>query len=120
MNYRQPYDSPRVIRAIIEDLIEDISKEVFMRPAEEAARHAYFIIQMALSNVDYRGTKLSKLIAVDPVIEGHGLLFHFRKLSEDGEWLLKQLDLEHANSPEMKVPEAYVEKTISVKRVVDL
>lgn len=116
---RNPYDSPRVVRAIIEDLIEYISVNYFLAVVDDSViGQLTTIIQARLDNVGFRGTPINRLIEMAPVYvrSANVLTFHFRPLSDDGRWLLRQMDLLRDIPP---VPQ-HIAAAPEVKRVVDL
>lgn len=116
-----PYDTPRVVRAVIEDLIEYIRVTYFLSAVTNSVIAALqVVISSHLSGVYFRGTAFNKLVEMGPVYDraSNVLTFHFRPLSDDGRWLLRSMQL-IPTSDNLPVP-VRVANAPEVKRVVDL
>lgn len=122
-----PYDSPRVLKAVLDEICERIATEciVYELSADFGAQLQH-ITDVLTSMVLWRGTPLRKLLAVEckpkPNI-AEGVLFTLRPLSEDGRWLCEKMGLLEA--PKVELPQATVKpKTeapkLKVTRIVEI
>lgn len=123
MNFRNPYDSILVLRALIQEIMYQVSKaykpdELAIAPTTE--------IQKALDElscrVEFRGTPLHKLVAIElrqswSSDTPTSLDFVLRPLSEDGRVYLKLLKLE--DTPSIPVSQAEATR-VHVRRIVEI
>lgn len=126
---RNPYDSPRVLRAVLDEItrqVEDQLQGYFISPNLMA--QAQSLVDSLCSMVHFRGVPLLKLLGfslmTDPTTLGE-MVFHIRPLSDDGRWLLQQMDLlkteevPHIEKATEQVPVDNL-PTPRLKRVVEL
>lgn len=98
-----PYDSPRVLRAVLEEILERLQDSFTDMLLDHSA---IYNLQKAANDycyvVQWRGISLLKLISIDVGLgpDPSTCTFTFRPLGEDGRWLLEKMDLVHA-APEL-------------------
>lgn len=126
--WKNPYDSPRVIRVLFEEVIESVEAEFAFKSTEgpfpEARQEGIHFIQTAidarLHRVEYRGVKIWKVIDLQAKLTpDQQVIFVFRPLSEDGRWLLKQMALD-IPLPELRDIQTAKAHKVKVRRVIEL
>jgi hypothetical protein len=97
-----PYDSPRVLRAVLDEITDQVTKLLmgaFISPGLKD--QAQWMVDSLSRGVSYRGTPLRKLISLDISYNfeenPNALNFTVRPLSDDGRWLLEQMQLVQKN-----------------------
>jgi hypothetical protein len=111
MYYRNPYDSPRVIRAALEDILSNV-QEVFIGTllTQDTMNAAEASIESMLHALYFKGSHLSRLIGIHITSATSGpsptFTIQFQGLNEDGKWLLTQLKIdEPLPPPAVLIPE---------------
>ena len=121
--FRNPYDSPRVMRAVIDDMVEQVEQKFYgllLQPDTLAVMRT--LINDLCDCVYFRGVKLGKLIAID--VETHpqdstSILISFRGLNEDGRWLLSKMKVDEPEQPPEPITEKVTPK-LKTTRVVEI
>jgi hypothetical protein len=123
---RNPYDSPRVLRAVLEEICEFIRFFAETHPGLlDMDAELQHLANEFTTMVAWRGSSLRKLIAIDCYMKPDGtneILFKMRPISEDGRWLCRQMDLIEAPLVELpKVPEfSPVAPKMKITRIVEV
>jgi len=127
MRTDNPYDSPRVLRAVLEEIIERL------QVGFESLRFDPAFLQLLQNAADqycwaiaYRGVPLLRLITIEASLsttEEGVVNFTFRPRSEDGRWLLEKMDLVE-KAPELPTVKEIHEKAeaqgIKITRIVEI
>ena len=121
-----PYDSPRVLRAVLDVICEKLVVEVqgSLSLTPQVDQELQYIADVMCACVQWRGSPLRKLISIDCRMKPDGtneILFTLRPLSEDGRWLLQQMGLVEA--PKVQLPKAIVtpkDETVKITRIVEI
>jgi hypothetical protein len=122
MKFRNPYDSILVLKAIIQEIMDQVGRAYNM---DELNMPSLVDAQIALDElsyrVEFRGTPLYKLIAI--VIANRSftatpsLDFVLKPLSEDGRVYLRLLEMADAPGAKLAVEET---KKVHVRRIVEI
>jgi hypothetical protein len=104
--FKNPYFSPRVINALIEDIIEQAQILLLEHGYSPPSPSFIQMLQTAVDDVGYqvhiKGISLTKLISIevtaDTTVEGN-VNFHLKPLCEDGKYLLKAIEQHRTPDP---------------------
>jgi hypothetical protein len=118
-----PYNSPAVLRALLVAVTERLRAELTGQ-IMTSSTPLYFqqLADAYCSQIEWRGVPLTKLVSVDCSlnVETMEATFSLRPLSEDGHWLLEQVDsLPMKEAQDKKESEAF-SKGVPVGRIVEL
>lgn len=123
---RNPYDSPRVLKAVLEEVCEAIrffaETNLGILGLDAELQH---LANEYTNMVMWRGASLRRLIAIDCYMKSDGtneILFKMRPISEDGRWLCRRMDLiEDTGLTLPKVPEFEpVPNRVTITRIVEV
>jgi len=122
MKFRNPYDSILVLKAIIQEIMDQVGKAYNM---SELKMPSLVEAQVALDElscrVEFRGTPLYKLISINIANSSFTDITSFdfvlKPLSEDGRVYLKLLEQADAPGTKLTVEET---KKIHVRRIVEI
>lgn len=126
--WRNPYDSPRVLRAVLDDVSEQIvdylsSQLTVLKVSPNLQTELQFIVDSLTAQVSFRGSPLHKLLHMVVGVSTHDLtpdvVFHISPASDDGRWLLEKMGLVEPKEA-MKVKELPKPNQEFFKRVVEI
>jgi hypothetical protein len=113
-----PLQSPRVLRAVLDEVIAQMSDYIL---GEKATPNTLYLAQNLLDHVlhdvHFRGTRILKLISINVTEKDGALTVHFKPMSEDGEWLLSRM---HVTKPIQDVRFEAMTQPVAITRVIEL
>lgn len=126
MRIYDPLCSPRVLKAIIDDVIDQVTKQAWgYKATPELLHYLRDSVYAVLDSTRFRGSRLTKLISIEfAYAQGHGAAVALQVLitsnSEDGYDLLKEMNIiPVAPTYEVDVPRRPEEKPI-MRRLIEL
>ena len=125
LKLRNPYDCPEVMKAVIQDIVTQLqSIFAFEMLNPKTCALAQMLADQLSERVEFRGTRLSKLVAIQLYMSPQDystLNFSLRPLSEDGRHLLRIISDEPAFPTTPPLPMKIVDppKT-KIRRIVEI
>lgn len=120
---RNPYDCPAVMKAVIQDIIAQIqSIFAFELASPSNISMAQRLADALCERVEFRGTRLTKLVSIELFIDPADLStlnFFLRPRSEDGRHLLRIIN----DDPDPLVkdlPKTIEPPKVQVRRIVEI
>jgi hypothetical protein len=120
--FRDPYDSPRILKALLDQIVEDVNSYFAYTTLTNQALYAIqACIDDQLRRTDYRGIPLNAGIRILAAYQGGSSIeLRITPVSEDGRFWLSCIDELESPPPTMVVPVEEPPPSITAKRVICL